>query len=60
MSLEIAKILEIPPKEIENELEKLRIELDNEIPKKKVDKNLLIATWNIRCFAGLTEKWVST
>lgn len=54
------KILEPPPKEIEQELEKLREELDNEIPKKVLDKNLLIATWNIRCFGGLTEKWQSS
>jgi len=60
MSLEVDKILEVPPEEIEKELTKLREELDNEIPKKILDKNLLIATWNIRCFGGLTEKWAST
>jgi hypothetical protein len=36
----------------------LRKELDTEIPKKSVDKNLLIGTWNIRHFGDLTEKWV--
>jgi len=55
-----AKILEAPPEEIEQELSKVREELDNEIPQKILDKNLLIATWNIRCFGGLTEKWKSS
>lgn len=54
------KILDPPPKEIEQELKKIREELDNEIPKKILDKNLLMATWNIRCFGGLTEKWKSS
>jgi endonuclease/exonuclease/phosphatase family metal-dependent hydrolase len=53
----IDKILEAPPEEIEREFVKLRQELDNEIPKKSLDKNLLIATWNIRAFGDLTEKW---
>ena len=56
----IDKILETPPDEIEQELIKLRKELDNEIPKKALDKNLLIATWNIRSFGDLTEKWTVT
>jgi endonuclease/exonuclease/phosphatase family metal-dependent hydrolase len=51
------RILELPPVDVERELVKLREELDNEVPEKSVDKNLLIATWNIRCFGGLTEKW---
>ncbi|MCW4015446.1 MAG: endonuclease/exonuclease/phosphatase family protein [Candidatus Bathyarchaeota archaeon] len=58
MSSVCEKILDSPPEEIEQELDKLRAELDNEIPEKSVDKNLLVATWNIRGFGGLTEKWV--
>ena len=34
--------------------------LDEELPAKELDRNLLIATWNIRAFGGLTEKWEST
>jgi endonuclease/exonuclease/phosphatase family metal-dependent hydrolase len=52
------KILGSPPEEVEQELVRLRGELDNEVPMKSVDKNLLVATWNIRCFGDLTEKWV--
>ncbi len=29
------------------------------IPLKGLDRNLLIATWNIRTFGGLTTKWRS-
>jgi len=50
-------MLESPPEEVEQELVRLREELDNEVPMKAVDKNLLVATWNIRCFGDLTEKW---
>lgn len=53
------KITDTPPVEIQEELANLRDELDNEIPAKALDKNLLIATWNIRAFGGLTEKWRS-
>ena len=33
--------------------------LDAEIPAKQLDRNLLVATWNLRAFGGLTEKWRS-
>jgi len=52
-------ILDKPPVPIRKNLDELRLQLDAEIPPKKLDKNLLIATWNIRSFGGLTEKWVS-
>src|SRR5690606_5482633 len=29
------------------------------IPARRVDRNLLIATWNLRAFGGLTDKWVA-
>jgi len=47
------------PAEIAADLAELRTELDRVIPAKALDKNLLIATWNIRNFGSLTEKWVS-
>lgn len=53
------KITDYPPPEIKAELDALRIALDNEIPAKILDHNLLIATWNIRAFGDLTEKWDS-
>ncbi len=48
------------PADIEAELLQLRAFLDNDLPAKTVDQNLLIATWNIRAFGDLTEKWASS
>ncbi|MDA2918882.1 endonuclease/exonuclease/phosphatase family protein [Desulfobacterota bacterium AH_259_B03_O07] len=53
------KITDPPPKKVASELRKLRLALDDEIPSKQLDYNILIATWNLRAFGGLTEKWVS-
>ncbi len=53
----MAEITDTPPEEVRAELAALRDVLDDEIPAKTVDRNLLIGTWNIRCFGGLTMKW---
>ena len=53
------KILDTPPKEVQENLEELKLDLDKVIPFKKLDKNLLIASWNIRAFGNLTRKWDS-
>lgn len=53
-------VLDKPPFEIQQNLELLKSDLDVNIPSKKLDKNLLIATWNIRAFGNLTRKWKST
>ena len=53
------KITDLPPDTIQKELDSLRKVLDEKIPPKMLDRNLLIATWNIRAFGGLTEKWHS-
>jgi len=43
-----------------NELAEFRRSLDDLIPPKRApSRNLLIATWNIRAFASLTEKWTA-
>ena len=52
-------ITDRPAAEIRGELADLRDALDAAIPPKAVDRNLLIATWNIRAFGDLTEKWVA-
>ena len=36
-----------------------RAALDAKIPAKQLDRNLLVGTWNLRAFGGLTEKWRS-
>lgn len=48
-----------PPAEVRDELAALRTALDLRIPRKQLDKNLLIATWNIRSFASVTKKWLA-
>ncbi len=50
-------ITEQPPQDIQDELNKLIAVLDRDIPPKVLDRNLLIATWNLRAFGDLTEKW---
>lgn len=48
------------PEAVRVEMAKLRAALDATIPiKRAVDRNLLIATWNIRAFGGLTPTWRS-
>jgi len=53
----MATILDPPPKKVAARLLKLRSLLDEAIPPKRLDDNLLVATWNIRAFGDLTEKW---
>ena len=50
---------EPPPEDVSADLLLLRSALDEEIPAKALDRNLLIATWNVRAFGDLTEKWES-
>lgn len=47
------------PADIAAELEALSSDLNLKIPPKKLEKNILIATWNIRAFGDLTKKWQS-
>ena len=53
----MAVITDQPPANVGAELQSLRNELDQQIPAKMIDRNLLIGTWNIRAFGGLTRKW---
>lgn len=52
-------ITDIPPIEVLENLDLLRSDLESKIPPKKLDQNLLIASWNIRAFGNLTRKWDS-
>ncbi len=54
------KVTDPPPEGVLADLDRLRSALDEGIPTKALDRNLLVATWNIRAFGGLTEKWEST
>jgi hypothetical protein len=53
----MSTIVDTPPKRVAERLMKLRESLDQEIPSKRLDDNLLVATWNIRAFGDLTERW---
>jgi endonuclease/exonuclease/phosphatase family metal-dependent hydrolase len=48
------------PKTVRNEMADLRAALDQQIPPKRdTARNLLIATWNLKAFSSLTEKWTA-
>ncbi len=55
----MASIFDNKPPIVLNELTGLSASLDAEIPSKKPNENLLIATWNIRMFGSLTKEWDS-
>lgn len=52
-------ILDALPSGVAADVAGLRAALDAAIPPRVVDRNLLIATWNLRAFGDLTEKWRS-
>lgn len=47
------------PIDVAQNLAELREDLDAKVPFKELDRNLLIATWNIRGFGNFTRKWMS-
>lgn len=52
-------IYDTPPAPVLAELNALRATLAAQIPSKRLEENLLIATWNIRAFGNITRKWQS-
>ncbi|WP_034891659.1 endonuclease/exonuclease/phosphatase family protein [Gillisia sp. Hel_I_29] len=55
----MATILDAPPDDIQKNIDLLNNDLDAHLPSKEIDKNLLIATWNIRAFGNYIRKWKS-
>ena len=53
----MAEITDRPPPGIEAELAELQEALDEAIPRKILDHNVLVGTWNIRAFGNMTKKW---
>lgn len=51
------QITDTPPPHLQEEILQLSKNLDALLPAKELDRNVLIGTWNIRAFGGLTEKW---
>lgn len=52
-------ITETPPVDIKKNIAALEKELLKAIPAKRMEQNLLIATWNIRAFGDLCREWKS-
>ena len=48
-----------PPDVVQADINSLCQALDQNLPGKQPDRNLLIATWNIRAFGSLTRKWTA-
>jgi len=46
-----------PPAEVAVRIGAFTPALDAGVPEKALDRNLLVATWNLRAFGGLTKKW---
>ena len=46
-----------PPAATLAEIEPLAAALDAELPDKVLDRNLLVATWNIRAFGDMADSW---
>ena len=48
------------PKTVRDEMAALRAALDQQVPPKRdASRNLLIATWNLKAFSSLTDKWTA-
>jgi len=48
-----------PPLDVRADLAALRASLDLAIPPKTLDRNVLVATWNIRAFGRVTQQWTT-
>ena len=53
------RITDTPPEPVREDLRLLESALDDALPPRVLDRSLLIGTWNLRHFGGLTEKWRS-
>ncbi len=45
------------PKSVADEVAGLALALEEQVPPKSLDRNLLIGTWNIRAFGDLSDSW---
>jgi endonuclease/exonuclease/phosphatase family metal-dependent hydrolase len=56
----MTNILDTPTQDITLDLQILKSDLDLKLPSKKLEKNILISTWNIRAFGDITRKATSS
>ena len=52
-------VTDTPPEAVREDFQLLDGALDESLPPRILDRSLLIGTWNLRHFGGLTEKWAS-
>jgi endonuclease/exonuclease/phosphatase family metal-dependent hydrolase len=50
-------ITDPPPGPLAQKLAEIGTAIEAGVPAKELDRNLLIGTWNLRAFGGLTDKW---
>jgi len=50
---------DVPPAAVQADIDALRQHLVEFLPSKRLDENLLIATWNLRVFSSLTREWTA-
>jgi endonuclease/exonuclease/phosphatase family metal-dependent hydrolase len=55
----VPHVTDTPPPAVQRDLAGLEAALDEGLPPRTIDRTLLVATWNVRVFGGLTEKWVA-
>lgn len=53
------EITDVPPLPVKKEIAALGAYLDQAVPAKRANGNLLIATWNLRAFASLSRVWTA-
>ncbi|MPZ98928.1 MAG: endonuclease [Dehalococcoidia bacterium] len=53
----MSDVTDTPPGPVQQDLDSIAALLDAVVPAKQVDRNLLVATWNLKAFGGLTPKW---
>lgn len=55
----VPAVLGEPPPEVAAQLDAIDAALDAAVPARHLDRNLLVATWNLRAFGGLADRWVA-
>lgn len=55
----MTEITDQPPNDVQIQVDAIDAQLDEVVPAKTLDRNLLIGTWNIRGFGDITQKWRS-
>lgn len=53
------EITDTPPLAVQSDITALRRYLDDHVPQKAANQNLLVATWNLRAFASLNRVWTA-